>query len=185
MPTDENRDRWLVSRFRDGDREALSTIYRTHHPAVYRFALYITNDPEAAAEVVQEAFVWLIDHPAAFDPDRGSLPCFLSGVTRKILQRRGRYEQRFQPLDDTQPASTFEDPDRAIELRQLRAAILSLPEDYRDVVVLCGIESRTYEQAAMVLGCAVGTVRSRLHRAKALLAKQLNTPAREISTWTI
>jgi RNA polymerase sigma-70 factor (ECF subfamily) len=178
MPTDEDQDRWLMARFRDGDREALATIYRTHHPAVYRFALYMTNDPDSAAEVVQEAFVWFIDHPAAFDSARGSLPCFLSGVARKMLLRRKRDKQRMQPLADTPVRVNL---DGAIEASRLHAAILELPADYRAVVVLCGIESRSYEEAATILQCAIGTVRSRLHRAKATLARKLM----EVPTWTI
>ena len=170
MPTDEDQDRWLITRFRDGDREALSTIYRTHHPAVYRFALYMTNDPDAAAEVVQEAFVWFIDHPAAYDPARGSLPCFLSGVARKMLLRRHRDQQRLQPLADSAVRVNL---DGAIEASRLRAAILELPADYRAVVVLCAMENRSYEEAAAILQCAIGTVRSRLYRAKATLARKL------------
>jgi RNA polymerase sigma-70 factor (ECF subfamily) len=55
----------------------------------------------------------------------------------------------------------------------LYATLRQLPEPYRDAVVLCDLEERSYEDAARLMGCAVGTVRSRLHRARALLAARL------------
>ena len=62
----ENRDSALLRRLRQGDREALSELYRTHHSAVYRFALYLTADPGAAADVTQDVFIWLMDHADRF-----------------------------------------------------------------------------------------------------------------------
>lgn len=165
-------DRLLVERFRHGDREALSSLYRAHYQAVFRFALYMTDDPDTSAEIVQETFLWLIRHPAAFDPDRGSLPSFLSGVARKLLLHRERDQRRFQPLasaGEIRMAAVSSD-----DTMDLQAAILELPEAYRAAVVLCGIENKTYEEAAAILDCAVGTVRSRLSRAKLLLARKLN-----------
>jgi len=55
----------------------------------------------------------------------------------------------------------------------LVAAVRELPAGYRDAVVLCDLEERSYEEAARLMGCAVGTVRSRLHRARALLTAKL------------
>jgi RNA polymerase sigma-70 factor (ECF subfamily) len=186
MDCDRPDDHTLLEHFQQGDRDALSMLYRAHYPAVYRFALYMTGDPDAAAEVVQETFLWLIHHPSAFDPGRGALPSFLCGLARKMLQRRDRVRRRFQPLS----AAGGEDPhmvqamDQEIETRNLREAIAALPEGYREAVILCGIESRTYEEAAAILDCAVGTVRSRLHRAKALLGQALGgaTPAKLAAT---
>src|SRR5579871_830429 len=101
MDTERIDDRLLLERFRRGDRDALSSLYQAHHPSVYRFALYMTDDPDASSEVVQDTFLWLIDHPAAFDPDRGSLRSFLAGVARKLLQHRARHSRRFSALPDS------------------------------------------------------------------------------------
>jgi RNA polymerase sigma-70 factor (ECF subfamily) len=175
MDTDRIDDRVLLERFRQGDRDAFSSLYRTHHPAVFRFALYMTDDPDLASEVVQETFLWLIHHPSAFDPDRGSLRSFLSGVARKMLHHHHRDRRRFQPLSDApiQAVTLDREIDGRTDSRNLRAAIVQLPEDYREVVVLCGIEDKTYEEAAAILNCPIGTVRSRLHRAKLLLTRKL------------
>ena len=72
-PVHNGSERELVERFRDGDRDAFSALYKIHHAGVFRFALYMTGDRERAGEIAQEVFVWLIHHPAAFDPARGDL----------------------------------------------------------------------------------------------------------------
>jgi RNA polymerase sigma-70 factor (ECF subfamily) len=166
-------DRLLLERFRHGDRDALASLYRTHHQAIFRFVLYMTDDPDASAEVVQETFLWLIHHPTAFDPDRGSLRSFLSGVARKKLQHRARDRRRFEPLSPALLQKTATDNPHD-DSRDLRKAIAGLPEAYREAVILCGIDEKSYEEAAEILDCAVGTVRSRLHRGKEQLARLLN-----------
>jgi RNA polymerase sigma-70 factor, ECF subfamily len=168
------RNRDLLRRFRAGDREAFTEVYRAHYPAVFRFALHMTADRTKAAEVTQDVFVWLIHHAADYDPDRGELAAFLTGVTRKFLQRRRHDEQRWVPFDEA-PAQRFvaeREPDTS-DADRLRVAIAALPERYREVVALCDLEGKSYEDAAGALECAVGTVRSRLHRARGLLARKL------------
>jgi RNA polymerase sigma-70 factor (ECF subfamily) len=63
-------------------------------------------------------------------------------------------------------------------IETLRKAVLALPPAYREVVVLCDLHERDYAEAASVLGCAIGTVRSRLHRARALLAEKMRASER-------
>jgi RNA polymerase sigma-70 factor (ECF subfamily) len=177
MPEFERtRDRDLLNRFRAGDRDAFTQLYREHQKAVFRFALMMTGDSEKAGETTQDVFVWLIHHPEDFDPRRGELSALLFGVARNVLRRRYSEEKRWVPFDDSaaDPLShlTSSDPERE-DVILLRRAIAALPERYRAVVVLCDLEGKTYEQAAVVVECAVGTVRSRLHRARALLARKL------------
>jgi RNA polymerase sigma-70 factor (ECF subfamily) len=168
-------DRHLIDCFQAGDREAFTALYRTHHPAVFRFAFHMTADPIKAAEITQDVFVWLIHHAAEFDPQRGALPAFLGGVARKLMQRRQRSERRWLPFD-VGAVFQFEAPTvdftTAIDAESLRKAIALLPIRYREAIVLCDLESQTYEEAAIALGCAVGTVRSRLHRGRELLARK-------------
>ena len=91
---------------------------------------------------------------------------------------RDRDRRRFEPLPLSIEADA--DLDRGIDARNLREAIVALPEPYREAVILCAIEDRSYEEAAAILDCAVGTIRSRLHRGKALLAERLTgTPSLE------
>jgi RNA polymerase sigma-70 factor (ECF subfamily) len=74
--------------------------------------------------------------------------------------------------------SPLEDLSRTETIESVRRSVLALPERYREVVVLCDLQEMSYVEAAEVLGCAVGTVRSRLHRARALLIEKLR-PAKE------
>jgi RNA polymerase sigma-70 factor (ECF subfamily) len=174
-PVRDFSDRELANRFRNGDREAFSAIYQAHHGSVFRFALYLTGDRERAGEITQEVFVWLVHHPSAFDPERGGLPAFLGGVARQILRRRRREEQRWLPLGETAagaaPPPEIADSEDTAELWK---AIASLPERYREAVILCDLEEMSNEQAAAALGCAVGTIWSRLHRAHELLQRKLH-----------
>ena len=156
------------------DRAAFTALYRAHEPAVFRFALSMTGDHAIAAEITQDVFVWLIHHPAAFDPARGQLTPFLLGVARKFLLRHARTDPRLVPLEDhDHPTETSEDDQSSV--LALRAAIAALPELYREVVVLCDLEGLTYEEAAAALGCVTGTVRSRLHRARQFLSRKLGS----------
>ena len=177
------KNRELLRRFRAGDRDAFNTLYADHHPAVFRFALHMTADREKAVEVAQDVFVWLIHHAEDFDPERGELAAFLTGVTKKFLQRRKYEEQRWVPFEDTlvegRQRTAGPEPD-STDADRLRAAIIALPERYREAVALCDLEGFSYEEAAARLECAVGTVRSRLHRARGLLARKLRQPEPEL-----
>jgi RNA polymerase sigma-70 factor (ECF subfamily) len=171
-------DRDLLRRFCGGDRDAFTSLYRAHFPAVFRFALYMTGDRIHAGEITQDVFVWLVHHPGDFDPGRGDLPAFLGGVARKLLHRRQQAGRRWLPLDEAAlaPASGGAELIRGLEKRQdveeLHKAIAALPERYREAVVLCDLQEKSYQQAAEELGCALGTVRSRLHRARELLVRK-------------
>jgi RNA polymerase sigma-70 factor (ECF subfamily) len=181
MGSSERRpDRDLLLRFREGDREAFTTLYRAHFPAVFRFAFYMTGDRIRAGEITQDVFVWLVHHPGDFDAERGDLPAFLGGVARKFVHRRQQNERRWLPLEEAS-AARREGPgatefalglERRQDVVELRKAIAALPERYREAVVLCDLQEKSYEQAAQELGCALGTVRSRLHRARELLVRK-------------
>jgi RNA polymerase sigma factor (sigma-70 family) len=95
-------------------------------------------------------------------------------VTRKFIQRRRGEELRWQPLDESSlVAAESSEREDDTDAETLRRAIGVLPDKYREVVVWCDLEGMSYEEAAAMIGCAVGTVRSRLHRARALLARKL------------
>jgi RNA polymerase sigma-70 factor (ECF subfamily) len=174
-------DRDLMRRFRAGDRDAFTSIYRAHAAAVRRFALHMTADPEKATEITQDVFVWLIHHPEGFDPKRGELGAFLTGVARKFVQRRWQQDKRWVPWDEAETPSVEHAAHAGDDdAEKLRSAIAALPERYREVVVLCDLEEKSYEDAAVQLECATGTIRSRLHRARTLLARKLLGVAREV-----
>jgi RNA polymerase sigma-70 factor (ECF subfamily) len=170
------RDRNLLKRFQAGDRDAFTDLYQIHQKSVFRFASLMTGDRVQAADATQDVFVWLIHHPGGFDPDRGELGSFLLGVTRNVLRRKYSERRRWVQLDEAAADSVIYRgglTSNSDDVEKLRRAVAALPERYRAVVVLCDLEEKTYEQAAAVMECAVGTVRSRLHRARELLTRKL------------
>jgi RNA polymerase sigma-70 factor (ECF subfamily) len=173
-------DHALIQRTAVGDRDAFATLYRRHQGSIYRFARLMTGCPSAAEDVVQEVFLVLMKDAARYDPARAALTTYLYGIARRVTRRRLMRERRFVAMDLSGAESrwgTTPDASAALEqhdaLAQLRGAILSLPSRYREVVILCEMEGVTYETAAESLGCAIGTIRSRLHRARQLLATKL------------
>ncbi len=167
-----------------GDDEALTLLYRRRQAGVYRFALQMSGSKSIAEDVTQEVFLFLMREGHVFDPARGSVSAFLFGVARNYVLRRLRVEQLLAPLNDEsdddipvlkagKDLCPLEDLTRAETIESVRKAVLSLPAKYREVVVLCELQDVSYGETAEILGCAIGTVRSRLHRARALLLAKL------------
>jgi RNA polymerase sigma-70 factor (ECF subfamily) len=168
-----------------GAEEAFSVLYRRRQGAVYRFALQMSGSSYIAEEVTQEIFLMLLTDSSSYDASRGTLASYLYGVARRLVWRRMAQSRSHFPLavvegeDSRTPEQLVALPEverdlaRDETLRSLRRAILALPAGYRETVVLCDLHELSYADAAEVLGCAVGTVRSRLHRARALLAERL------------
>ncbi len=172
----------LLRRTIAGDEDAFTALYRRHHPGVYRFALHMSGRSDVAEEVTQEVFMFLIRAARQYDSKRGSLGGFLYGIARnhvrRILERDRAYAE---PPEDTRPASdgdAFRELVRGRRVDCLRKALLALPEHYRAALILCELEEMDYERAAEALGCPVGTVRSRLSRARAMLAERLKANER-------
>jgi RNA polymerase sigma-70 factor (ECF subfamily) len=179
-------DASLMERTAAGDREAFAALYRRHGATVYRFARLMTGCPAAAEDIVQEAFLSLMREAARYDAGRASLTTYLYGVARNQTRRRLLRDRRFVALDDDEgPRATQEaaaDVTQALEqqddLNRLRRAVLALPSRYREVIVMCELQDVSYADAATALGCPLGTVRSRLHRAKALLGEKMQRAGR-------
>ena len=171
----------LVERMRRGDPDAFAALFAAHHPPIYRYATQMCG-AAAADDVVQETFMALLWQRDGYDADRGPLLNYLFGIARHHVAKRlaSRAEAS---LDDEGEAvdgmcsppqlTPFEDLSRAETVGAVRAAIQSLPPAYREVVALCELQDMNYADAAGVIGCPIGTVRSRLHRARALLASKL------------
>ncbi len=191
-------DEVLLRRAAKGDEEAFSLIYRRHQAALYRFALRMTGNAWSAEEIVQDVFMTLMRQPKKYDATRGTLGGFLYGIARnrvmKHLERLPRevsLEEKSEDgsgpgivlQDTTTPATSAEQRER---VEQVRAAVLELPAEFREAVVLCELEEMSYEDAARMAGCPIGTIRSRLHRGRALLFAKLemlrNVPRRAGAT---
>ncbi len=160
-----------------GDEEAFTTLYRRRQAGVFRFALHMCGSPAAAEDVTQDVFLALLREGHGYSPERGSLAAFLCGMARNYALRRLRLERRSLPMPEQAGFAAAEDISgeaiRAQEIERVRKAVLALPAPYREVIALCELEELDYAQAAEYLGCAIGTVRSRLHRARWLLMDRL------------
>ena len=169
----------LLRLMRNGDEEAFVLLYRRCHAGIYRFVLQMCGSPALAEDVTQEVFLALIRGTESFDSTRGSLKPFLYGVARNQILYRLRRERFYVPLEADESieahagSKPLEELTRTEMVDAVRRAVLSLPERYREVVVLCDLEELSYLESAQILGCAVGTVRSRLHRARAMLLEKL------------
>jgi RNA polymerase sigma-70 factor, ECF subfamily len=178
-PTDED----LLRLARQGDEEAFTALYRRWSPRIYRFAWQMSGSSQIAEEITQDTFMTMLHSSGAFDVSRGSLLSFLHGVARNLLRRQFAREDDVAlttaseglPEDPITAANVFEDLARRENIEAVRQAILALPSAYREVLVLCDLQELNYEQAAIALGCPIGTVRSRLHRGRAALRLKLQS----------
>jgi RNA polymerase sigma-70 factor (ECF subfamily) len=166
-PTDQE----LLLLMLSGDEDAFTTLYRRRQGPVYRFALQMTGSVAIAEDVTQEVFMALLLKTAKYDAARGSLASFLYGIARNLVLRR--IEKTAEVEDYAGPEDLLDDLTRRETVEQVRRAVLSLPAVYREAVVLCVLQDTSYEEAALVLDCPIGTVRSRLSRGRSILAQKL------------
>jgi RNA polymerase sigma-70 factor (ECF subfamily) len=183
-PTDRLEDENLLRQVVAGDAQAFTTLFRRRHPDVFRFAFHMTSSAAIADDVVQDVFLVLLRDASRYDAARATVAAWLCGIARNCVRQRLDRERRLEPLDADvagHPAASDTDSDdplsglvRAERIAALRQAIATLPLPYREAVVLCELQELSYVDAAAALSCPVGTVRSRLHRARALLASRLS-----------
>ena len=176
--TDLEDDRQWLQLMMAGEEQGFVALYRKYQGPVYRFALQICGIRHIAEEVTQETFLSLIRTPRNYNSDRGPLLLYLFGIARRLVWKSVRRDKAYEAFDtDRDLPSTL--PDFAADLarqdlaKRLRQAIFSLPRKYREVIVLCSLQELSYEEAAVVVGSSIGTVRSRMHRAKQLLLRKV------------
>ena len=178
--SDSVLDDTLLERIAAGDAAAFTMLFRRRQADVYRVALLMTGRRTAAEDVTQDVFLAVMREAARYERGRSTVTAWLCGIARNHSRRRLERDGRLVPLPDDQGDGTgvvhadpADDLANAQQVDALRRAVLSLPLRYREVVVLCDLEELSYREAAVSLDCAVGTVRSRLHRARALLAAKM------------
>jgi RNA polymerase sigma-70 factor (ECF subfamily) len=176
----DESDSDLLQRAAEGSEDAFVALYRRHQGRVFRFALRMSGDEATAEEVVQEVFLTVIRGPVRYDAARASLGAWLLGVARihvlRALHGRPAVAREAETADREAPDTSRDVLTALLEresVEALRRAVLSLPEAYREVLALCDLEELDYAEAARALGCSLGTIRSRLHRARNLLAAKL------------
>jgi RNA polymerase sigma-70 factor (ECF subfamily) len=169
-------DAALLEQALTGAEDAFTALYRRRQGSVYRFALQMTGSTAIAEDVTQEAFLALLLHGTRYDEARGTVASFLYGIARNLVMRRldRRPDAELEYVDEIAgPEDVLEDLTRRESIEHVRQAVLSLPPVFREVVVLCDLQDSSYDEAAAALDCPVGTVRSRLSRGRAMLAKKL------------
>jgi RNA polymerase sigma-70 factor (ECF subfamily) len=155
-------------------------IVERHSDRVYRLAYRLTGNRVDAEDLTQEVFVRVFRSLDTYSP--GTFEGWLHRITTNLFldQARRRQRIRFDALSDERAArltSTLADPHSAYAERtfddDIERALASLPPDFRAAVVLCDVEGLSYEEIATILDAKLGTVRSRIHRGRAMLRASL------------
>lgn len=192
-------DAQLAECLKQRDEHAFLNLYDLHRISVYRFLMHMTGSMATAEELTQEVFVVILESMCSgavgqFDPNRGTWEGYLLGIARNLARAEQRRAHRVVSLDSILETSEWSlllqrfcekvqvgDAETLLETRSeltvLYRAILELPDHYREAVVLCSLQEKSYRDAATILQCSEGTVASRMNRAKAILAVKLRRSA--------
>jgi RNA polymerase sigma-70 factor, ECF subfamily len=194
-------DAGLIALARRGDAVAFSRLFGGFERPIFRYAAHMCGR-DAADDVVQDTFLAVLrpstslraSGSGGYDPSKGTVGSYLFGIARHFVLKRLKACERatFELKEDDLPAglpaaalanagglagaeapSVLDRLSRHETIKTVRAAVASLPAPYREVVVLCELHEMSYVDAAAIVQCPVGTVRSRLHRAKAMLTMKL------------
>jgi len=193
MAEAEPEDGELLRRIVAGDEEALVCLYRRWRPALHRFALGMTGSLAAADDVVQETFMIVMRKADRYDASRGAVGSYLRGIARHLVQRRVRREGRLIALAEAHlhwrpdEADAGSDPVSLLirhdEVQRVHAALLRVTPRLREVLVLCELQGLSYAETAEALDVPIGTVRSRLFRAREALAVRLKKDPAPMPAW--
>lgn len=177
-------DRRLIDECLDGHPEAFGALVRRYEDRLYGTVAHLIGSREDARDIVQETFVKAYQALGTFAGNASFYTwVYRIAVNHAISQKRRqrtvlsidarRDLHGDDPADDperTQPSRPLEQAERQ---RQVQDALARLPTDYRTVLVLKDIEDHSYATIAEIVGCPIGTVRSRLHRARVELRDML------------
>jgi RNA polymerase sigma-70 factor (ECF subfamily) len=173
-------DERLLNAASRGDEAAFLELYERHRDAVFRFAYRMLSSTELAEDVAHDCFLSLLKHPDRFDPDRAALKTYLLAAARNLAMKHFRSVRGEDALEDllVEPSA----PERRGPLHRLlneelgkavRSAIEELPPLQREALVLFEYEELPLAEIAAIVEADVGTVKARLHRARASLKRQL------------
>jgi RNA polymerase sigma-70 factor (ECF subfamily) len=171
----------LLTRASKGDETAFGELYARYQRQIYHYAARMCG-VAAGDDVVQETFLAVLRQGGRFDPARGTVPAYLYGIARHhVIKRLGRDGVLLSERVELVTSDAIAAQDTPLEtmarermIGAVRQAVQSLPSAYREVVALCDLQEMDYATVAQVIQCPIGTVRSRLHRARGLLLKKLS-----------
>ncbi len=167
------------------------SLFQRSQRRAYNLALRLTGNTADAEDVTQDAFLRAWDNFDSYDHTRSFEGWLFRIITNRVIDMRRR--QKRVPMfsldnpihgdEDGQPMShEFAAPDsdpmklvvEPVMEEKLQSALADLPDDYRKSIMLCDVEQRSYQEIAEIMHCAIGTVRSRIHRARVMLRKKLD-----------
>ena len=181
---------WGGTRAPNSGAQSFEEGLLTHLPALQRAALRLTRHPQEAEDLVQETMARALTYRGQFHPGT-NLRAWLLTIERSLFlsaYRRARQIPRLQSMDDVDESTLYGAGERwaspsaehvLVHGRMdegIVAALRTLPTHYRQAVLLCDVQGLSYAETAQQLGCALGTVMSRLHRGRALLRAALGGP---------
>lgn len=176
----------LIKRCKDGDRDAFNELFKMYESKVINIAYGMLSDRDDAYDAAQEVFIKVYRNISSFK-ENSSLSTWIYRITsntcndflRKRMKSAGAISinsfdnENNMDIPDKSPL-----PEEYAELSEaqatVRKAISELSDEYREIITLCDVEDLSYEQTANILNCPVGTVKSRLNRARKLLKKKLS-----------
>ena len=175
-------DTELMREVRGGRTSALAALFERHHARLYRFCMQMTGNRQVSEDLVQDVFMRMLKYRKSFQDEMAFVP-WMFRIARNACTDHFRRAARdafpeegfdCRPADEAAADDRIDDDDRA---RLLRRALLALPVERREVLVLSRYEFKSYEEIARALGCSVGAVKVRAHRAM----KQLRQVYLELS----
>ena len=169
-------DEELMVAVRGGDRDAFAALFDRYQDRVWRFFRRRLADRPTAEELTQETFLAVLEGASRYEP-RAPFPSYLFGIAFNLLAAARRRSRGAAPVDT--PASFQEPvagaPDHVLVL-WVRHGIAALDADDREILLLREYDALSYDEIAAVLSLPVGTVRSRLFRARLALKQRLDAP---------
>ena len=173
-----------------GSQRQFEQLFQRSQRRAYNLAYRLTGNATDAEDVTQDAYVRAWHNFDSYDASRSFEGWLFRIITNRVIDLRRRQKRvpmysldtPIQGDDDGQPlAHEFAAPDSDPEHivvgpvmeERLQQALAALPTDYRAAILLCDVEQRSYQEIAEMMGCAIGTVRSRIHRARVMLRRQL------------
>ncbi|HEX4950700.1 MAG TPA: RNA polymerase sigma factor [Blastocatellia bacterium] len=172
-------DEHLLHAAARGDEAAFRLVYERHRDVVFRFAYRMLQSVELAEEITQDCFLSLIKKPSRFDGSRASLKTYLCAAARNQAIKHLQREIQHDELSAEWPGAEHWNPLKQVIGAELatvvRTAIAALPPLQREALILFEYEDLSLAEIALIVNADVGTVKSRLHRAREKL-RQLLTP---------
>ena len=188
----------VVRRCMDGDSGAWAELVRTHHRRVYGLCYRFTGNPADAEDLTQDVFLKIYSNLASFDMGRGSLQVWITTMTRNLLvdnfrrtrnqRATGSLDEGWDVTDELRPVDRLESgglsPHEHAAKKELakmvQDALARVSVELREAVILRDLQDLDYKEIAQVLGIPEGTVKSRISRGRAELARLLERTKREV-----